>query len=78
MVLVQPVSLCRSRTALRNYTLGVSFGFDIELKFFVMRRTVFVVSSGKLCPHPLGHGSYVLPSLSVYIGYGVAFCVNGS
>ena len=61
-------SVCRSIIALYNFTLGVlSMGGDIELKFFVNRRTVFVVSVGILCPQPFGHGSYLFPSLSRYV-----------
>ena len=71
-------SLCKSNTALHNFTLGVSFCGDMEVKLFVNRRTVFVVSCGRLCPHPLGHGLYVFLSFSVYIGYWFSFCVSGS
>ena len=59
----------RSITALWSFAFGILLGGgEIELKFFVISLIVFVVSWGSLWPHPLGHGSYGVPSLSRCVG----------
>ena len=68
----------KSIIALCNFGIGVlSRGGDIKLKFFLKRRTVLVVSVGSLCPYLFGHGSYLFPSESRCVGWGVVCCSRG-
>ena len=38
---------------------------------------MLVVSMGSLCPQPFGHGSYLFPSESRCVGWGIVCCCRG-
>ena len=68
----------RSIIALWSFAFGdLSGGGDIELNFFVKRRTVLVVSVGSLYSQPFGHGLYLFPSESRCVEWGVVCCCRG-